>query len=96
MPADGPALYLSGSPVFEIIPSDYNERYETIVRYAERDLLQSGWLIGEENIAKKSAMVSARYGDGKAILIGFRTQHRAQTHGTYKLLFNSLLEGVRP
>ena len=96
MPADGLALYLSGSPVFEIIPSDYNERYETIVRYAERDLLQSGWLIGEENIAKKGAMVSARYGDGKAILIGFRTQHRAQTHGTYKLLFNSLLEGVRP
>jgi hypothetical protein len=61
------------------------------VRYADRDLLQSGWLVGEENLVKKCAMVSAKLGEGKAILIGFRTQHRAQTHATFKLLFNALL-----
>jgi len=91
MPAEGLALYLSGSPAFEITPSDYNERYEVIVRYADRDLLQSGWLIGEETLAKKAAMVSAKLGEGRVILIGFRAQHRAQTHGTFKLLFNALI-----
>ncbi len=56
MPSDGLVLFWD-SPVFEIIPSGHNEDYETIVRYADRDLLQSGWLIGEKHIAKKSAMV---------------------------------------
>jgi len=36
-------------------------------------------------------MVSARYGKGEVVLIGFPAQHRAQTHGTFKLLFNTML-----
>lgn len=91
MPAEGLVVYLSGNPAFEIIPTGYNERYETIVLYADRDLLHSGWLIGEENLTKKAGMIAAKYGEGKAVLIGFRTQHRAQTHGTFKLLFNALI-----
>jgi hypothetical protein len=91
MPPDALAVYLSGNPAFEILPNDHNERYEVVVRYADRDLLQSGWLIGEETLARKAAMVAAQYGQGRVILIGFRTQHRAQTYGTFKLLFNALV-----
>ncbi|MCL5742690.1 MAG: BPL-N domain-containing protein, partial [Acidobacteria bacterium] len=91
MPTDGLAVYMSGSPVFEITPSAHNEEYEVIVRYADKDILQSGWLIGEQTLAKKAAMVAAKYKEGRVILIGFRAQHRAQTHGTYKLLFNALV-----
>ena len=61
------------------------------VRYADRELLQSGWLVGEENLARRAAVVSAKLGEGKVVLIGFPAQHRSQTHGTYKLLFNALL-----
>jgi hypothetical protein len=91
MPSEGLVLFWR-SPAFQIAPSQHNEDYETIVRYGDRDLLQSGWLIGEEHIAKKGGMVAAKYGEGRVILYGFRTQNRAQTHGTFKLLFNALLQ----
>jgi hypothetical protein len=91
MPAQGLAVYLGGNPVFEILPSDRNDDYETVVRYAGRELLQSGWLIGEDVIARKGAVVQAKVGKGKAVLYGIRPQHRAQTHATFKLFFNALM-----
>jgi hypothetical protein len=89
MPSTGLALYLN-SPAFEVTAQD-SENYDVPVRYAERELLQSGWLIGEEKLAKRGAVVSAKLGEGRVVLIGFPAQHRSQTHGTYKLLFNALV-----
>jgi hypothetical protein len=91
MPKQALALYLSGDPVFAITPSNSNEKYQVIVSYQDRELLQSGWLVGETNITNKAAMISAEMGKGKVILIGFRAQHRAQTYGTFKLFFNALM-----
>ncbi len=91
MPSEALALFWS-NPAFEITPSRANARYETVVRYRDRDILRSGWLIGEEHLAKRAAMVSAGYGEGRVVLIGFRPQHRAQTYGTFKLVFNALLQ----
>ncbi|MFQ5721981.1 MAG: peptidase M14 family protein, partial [Candidatus Aminicenantales bacterium] len=91
MPKKGLVLFWS-SPALAITPGQHNERYQTIVRYQQRDLLQSGWLIGEKHLANKAAMVRAEYGQGSLILISFRTQFRSQTHGTFKLLFNALLD----
>jgi len=79
------------SPAFEVLPSEFNENYEIVVQYPESEIMQSGWLIGEEKIANKAAAIVAKYGKGKAILIGFWSQHRGQTHGTFKFFFNSLL-----
>jgi hypothetical protein len=87
MPSEGLVLFW-GSPVFEIMPGQHDELYKTVVRYIDRDILRSGWLIGEEHLSNKAAMVSVEYGKGQVVLIGFRTQHRCQTHGTFKLLFN--------
>ncbi len=92
MPSDALAVYLMGDPAFVLTPTAHNERYEVIARYADRDLLQSGWLIGEDNLARTGGVVAAHMGTGKIVLIGFRAQHRAQTYGTYKLLFNTLID----
>ena len=88
---DAGLVLFHSSPVFEVEPGRFNENYKTIVRYSDKNLLKSGWLIGEKNIAKKSAMLSAKYGEGEIVLIGFRTQHRNQMDGTFKFLFNTII-----
>lgn len=63
-------VFFWNSPAFEIIPSRMNELFE--VQYPERDILQSGWLIGGEKISKKIGMLVVRKGKGRVVLIGFR------------------------
>jgi len=89
MPDDSLILFWN-SRAYDIVPSGDNDRYEVVASYPERDILESGWLIGEEMLSRKAAVVVARHGLGSVVLIGFRPQHRAQTHGTFKLVFNSL------
>lgn len=90
MPGEGLVVNFS-SPAFEVVPGRHNDDYTTVVRYKDKNLLKSGWLIGEKTVAKKQAMLSVKYGKGEVVLIGFRTQHRDQTDGTFKLLFNSII-----
>jgi hypothetical protein len=96
MPSDGLVLFLAGSQAYEVTSTDRGQDVEVLATYVERDLLQSGWLLGEEVIAKKPAAVAVKHGAGRVVLIGFRPQHRAQTHGTFKMVFNALLNGPPP
>jgi len=89
MPHEAPATWLAGSQAYEI-QSNAPAGTQVIARFVDKDVLQSGWLLGESVIAGKPTMVSVPVGQGRVVLIGFRVQHRDQTHGTYKLLFNAL------
>ena len=91
MPRDGLALFMAGSQVYEVTSTEKSQDVAILATYAERDILQSGWLLGEQVIARKAAAVAVMQGKGRVVLIGFRPQNRAQTHGTFKLVFNSVL-----
>ncbi len=91
MPENGLGLFLLNNEVYEVIPSDMNHKVERIATFHKRDIMQSGWLLGEEVISEKASMISVSVGQGKVVMIGFRPQHRVQTHGTFKLVFNSLV-----
>ena len=68
---------------------------EVIAHYAKKDLLMSGWALGEDKyIAGKAAMVRVGHGKGEVILFGFRPQFRGQPRGTYKLIFNAIYSGT--
>ena len=69
-------------------------QHDRIVSYADEDLLLSGWARGTEYIAGRTAMARVDHGNGEVILFGFRPQFRGQPRGTYKLLFNALLNAA--
>ena len=68
---------------------------DVVVRYAEDDILMSGWAMGEERyLAGRAGMVRVGLGQGSVVLFGFRPQFRGQPRGTYKLFFNSLMRAT--
>jgi len=85
------AVVFSRSAAFSTrVPSGDWDR-KVVASYPKENILMSGWLLGEESLARKSAVVDLTYKKGHIILIGFRCQHRAQSHGSYKFLLNALL-----
>ncbi|HHY18078.1 MAG TPA: peptidase M14 family protein [Firmicutes bacterium] len=90
MPAEFYALVWGGQ-AFEVKDTFDANNYRVIAEYPDKDLLRSGWLIGEKLLAKRPCVMSVKCGDGEVILFGFRPLFRAQAHGTFKLLFNCLI-----
>jgi len=93
MPKDG-VLFTSGGQAWDIsLLPDFNKgdrEIKSVVRYAGKDLLASGWVSGERAVMGKSALIHARHGQGQVVLFGFRPQFRGQSFATFKLILNSI------
>jgi hypothetical protein len=81
------AAYFTNSSAFEVTDES---RVKTVARYAAKDALLSGWMLGEKFVNGKTALAETAYGKGKIVLFAFRPQHRGQTFATFPLIFNAL------
>jgi hypothetical protein len=88
MPAQA-AIFVDGSPVFDV---QHGVNARTLARYSESGSpLLSGYLIGEKYLAGKAAALDVPLDTGHIVLLGFRPEWRGQPFGTFRVLFNALL-----
>jgi hypothetical protein len=84
------SAYFLNSSAFELTAPFTENNARAVAKYPPTNPLQSGWIGGPEYLYDKVAVAEVSVGKGRAVLLGFRAQFRAQPHATFKLLFNSL------
>jgi hypothetical protein len=85
-------VLFDSSPVFRIRPSPAADARATRVAWYATDApLRSGWALGQERLNGSLAVVDAQVGKGRVMLFGPEIAFRAQSHGTFKFLFNGIL-----
>ncbi len=87
-------VFSTGGHAFEItLLEDFNRgdrAVRSVARYADKNLLASGWVTGEQAALGKHVLLEARHGQGRVVLFAFRPQFRGQPFGTFKLLLNAV------
>lgn len=92
MPERAP-VFVDGSPVFE--PQE-GFAGTVLARYqAAGSPLLSGYLVGERYLHGKAAALETPLGKGRVVLLGFRPQWRGQPFGTFRVVFNAVLNTGR-
>jgi len=87
-------FFFDDSPVFKLGP---NAAAAGVTRFAWFDSaapLRSGWAWGQKYLENGAVAVEAKVGKGRAIFFGPEILKRAQPHGTFRLLFNSIYESA--
>jgi hypothetical protein len=77
-------LWSEGSPAWDA-PPEY-----VVARYPAKDVLASGWLLGEKYLAGKAALLDVPMGSGHVVMFGMRPQYRSQSYQNFKLFFNAM------
>ena len=83
-------VMFSSSPVFKL-PDDA-KGLKRVAWYDGKTPLRSGWAWGQEHLDGGVAIAEAEVGKGKLVLCGPQILFRGQPHGTFKFLFNAIVQ----
>jgi hypothetical protein len=89
MPAHA-AVMFDNSPVFRFGADAAARGLRAIATFDSPTPLRSGWAWGQSYLHNGVAMAQASLGQGTLYMFGPEILFRAQPHGTFKFLFNSI------
>jgi len=82
------------SPVFR---ASATANLAKVAWFDQKEPLRSGWAMGQSYLQNGWAITEATVGRGRLALFGPEIAFRAQSHGTFKFLFNGILNaGIHP
>jgi hypothetical protein len=85
------AVFVDGSPAFDTLEGFTGD---VLARYQKAGSpLLSGYLLGEKFLNGKAAALDVQLGRGHVVLLGFRPQWRGQPFGTFRVIFNAVMNG---
>ncbi|MBM3401194.1 MAG: peptidase [Bacteroidetes bacterium] len=84
-------IYFDKSPVFKVsIEAITSGKIKPILWFSDAAPLRSGWAWGQTYLRNGVTAFEAALGKGKVYAFGSEITFRAQTYGTFRLLFNQL------
>jgi hypothetical protein len=85
-------VMFSASPTFRLAGGSESNGVRRVAWFDGKSPLHSGWAWGQEHLDGGVAVAEAKVGRGKLVLFGPQILFRAQPHGTFKLLFNGIVQ----
>ena len=89
-------VFFDDSPVFRLGAGADAAGVKRIGWFDTKTPLRSGWSWGESYLENGVIAFEAPVGKGRALFFGPEILKRAQPHGTFKLLFNSIVRSASP
>ena len=83
-------VFFDDSPAFTLGPNAVASGVTPVAWYDSDSPLRSGWAWGQSYLKGSAAIVDAPFGKGRVLLFGPEITFRAQSHGTFKFLFNGI------
>ncbi len=88
--SDDVDVVFANSPTFRL--SAEAKGLRRVAWFDSKTPLRSGWAWGQEHLEGGIAIAEAKVGKGKLVLFGPQILFRGQPHGTFKFLFNGIIQ----
>ncbi len=89
-------VMFSNSPTFRLTNNADAAGAKRVAWFDTATPLRSGWAWGQQHLEGGTAVVDARVGRGRLALFGPQVLFRGQPHGTFRLVFNGIVQSVVP